>query len=162
MSKAPASTTSNVLAATINAGQSVTFTATVSPNVAGGIVTFLDGTTTLGTATLSAGLASYTSTAFAVGSHSITARYEGNVVYAAATSAAKGVTVNKATTTTMLVVSASPITVGQPLTLTATLAPSDSTGIVTFLDGTTTLGTGTLSEARPRSPPRRFRQARTP
>jgi hypothetical protein len=72
-------------------GKSVTFTATltgagVKPT---GKVTFLDGATTLGTGTLNAsGVATYTTSALAVGPHSITASYPGDSNYVAVTSAA--------------------------------------------------------------------------
>jgi hypothetical protein len=59
-------------------GQSVTFTASVTPNAATGTVTFKDGNKTLGTATLSGGSASLSSNTLAVGSHSITAVYSGD------------------------------------------------------------------------------------
>jgi len=75
-----------------NYGQSVTFTATVAPGTPGadspsGTVTFKDGTTTLGTATLSNGIATYSTSAFGVGSHSITAVYVGDTNYSASISA---------------------------------------------------------------------------
>jgi hypothetical protein len=54
------------------------------------------------------------------------------------------VIIGKATTTT-LVSSANPSTFGLSLTLTATVSPSAATGSVTFYDGTTVLGTGTLA-----------------
>jgi hypothetical protein len=59
----------------------VTFTATVSSTTAGtltGTVTFLDGTTPLGSSPLSAGTASFTTSSLATGSHSITAAYSGD------------------------------------------------------------------------------------
>ena len=65
-------------------GQSVTFTATVSPAFGGtptGTVVFKDGTKTLKSLTLSGGVASYTTSMLAVGSHSITATYNGSVDY---------------------------------------------------------------------------------
>ena len=59
-------------------GESVNFTASVTPNTATGTVTFKDGTKTLGTATLSAGSATFSINSLAVGSHSITAVYGGD------------------------------------------------------------------------------------
>src|SRR5207247_8007482 len=58
-------------------GQTVTFTATVTPvppatGTPTGTVTFRDGTSTLGTATLAAGSATFAATALNAGSHSIT------------------------------------------------------------------------------------------
>ena len=43
-------------------------------------VTFFDGTTVLGTATLTGGVASYMTSAFAAGTHSITAQYGGDTM----------------------------------------------------------------------------------
>ncbi|MFP5230300.1 MAG: FG-GAP-like repeat-containing protein [Acidobacteriota bacterium] len=154
-----ASTTSlSASAATIQAGQSVTLTATVSgpsgnSTVPTGAVTFLDGTTTLGTGTLnSSGVATYTTSALSAGAHSMTASYSGDSNFAASTSTATVVTVNApalAATNTTLTASASTIGVGANLTLNATVAPASGsgtpTGTVTFMDGTATIGTAALS-----------------
>ena len=77
-------TTTTTLTSSLNpskAGQSVTFTATLTAQFGGtvnGNVTFLDGTTTLGTRTLSAGVAKFTTSTLATGTHTITANYNGN------------------------------------------------------------------------------------
>jgi MYXO-CTERM domain-containing protein len=70
------------------AGDSVTFTATVTSSLAGfgGQVQFLDGTTVLGTATLSGGKATFATLTLAVGSHVITAVYSGDANFAGSTS----------------------------------------------------------------------------
>jgi hypothetical protein len=60
------------------AGQSVTFTASVTPNTATGTITFEDGSKTLGTAALYGGSATFSINSLAVGSHSITAVYGGD------------------------------------------------------------------------------------
>jgi len=147
-------TTKNTLVSSLNPsiyGQSVTFTATVKPQYTGtpsGTVTFKNGTTTLGSVTLSAGVAKYTTTTLAVGTHSITAVYSGSTSFNTSTSAALSQVVKKANTTTTLVSSLNPSTHGQSVTLTATVKPQYSvtpTGTITFNDGTTTLGTITLS-----------------
>jgi hypothetical protein len=49
---------------------------------------------------------------------------------------------------TGLTVSANPIVFGQPLTLSATVTPSNATGKVTFFDGTTPLGSKTLANGQ--------------
>jgi len=77
-------------------GQSVTFTATVSPSSATGTVTFYDGATSLGSAVVSSGVATISTTALSAGSHSITAGYGGDSSYSASTSAAIAQTVNPA------------------------------------------------------------------
>ncbi len=59
-------------------GQAVTFTAKVTPATATGAVQFLDGTTALGTGTVTGGAASLSVSSLAVGAHSITAAYAGN------------------------------------------------------------------------------------
>jgi hypothetical protein len=64
-----------------NFGQFVTFTATVKPQFSGtltGSVTFYDGTTALKTAYLSGGVAKFTTSTLTVGSHTITATYNGS------------------------------------------------------------------------------------
>jgi hypothetical protein len=136
-------------------GQGVTFTATVSANTSGsgtpgGTVTFLDGSTALGTGTLSGGVATFTTTALAVGSHSVTAVYGGDANHATSTSGALSQAVNPDGTTTALASSADPSASGQSVTFTATVSASSPgagtpSGTVTFKDGSTTLGTGTLS-----------------
>jgi hypothetical protein len=79
-----AATTSTTLLASVNPSnykQSVTFTVTVAPQFAGtvtGSVTFMDGTTTLKTVGLSGGMARYTTSTLAVGTHNITATYNGS------------------------------------------------------------------------------------
>ena len=136
-------------------GQAVTLTATVRAQgfkgIPTGTVTFKDGSTTLGTGTLNgSGVATYSTSTLAVGSHSITAVYGGDTNNAASTSSVLTQTVNaaSATTTTSVVSSSNPAVAGSSVTLTATVATSGSntpTGMVTFKDGTTVLGTGTLN-----------------
>ncbi|HEV2687951.1 MAG TPA: Ig-like domain-containing protein, partial [Bryobacteraceae bacterium] len=128
-------------------GQAVTFTATVTSAAATGTVTFMDGTTVLFTASLVGGSASYTSAALAVGTHTITAVYSGDDTFAASTSAPLTQTVNPqlASTTTKLT-SAGPSMSGQKMTFTATVSSAFGvpTGTITFMDGSTVLGTATL------------------
>ena len=134
--------------------QAVTFTATVAPRFGGtptGTVTFENGSATLGVATLSAGRAEFTTSALAVGVHSITAVYGGSANFGGSTSAVLSQTVNKAATSTALVSSPNPSTVGQTITFSATVKAATSgtpTGAVTFKDGTTTLGTGSLAAGK--------------
>jgi hypothetical protein len=72
-------------------GQPVTFTANVSTTGSStptGTVTFLDGTTTLGTGNLSGGVAMFVTSSLSVGSHSISASYGGSSSFAASASGA--------------------------------------------------------------------------
>jgi len=75
-------------------GASVTLTATVSPSAATGTVTFYDGTTSLGSATLSAGTAALATSFNTTGAQVLTAVYAGNATYVASTSSAVTVTVS--------------------------------------------------------------------
>jgi hypothetical protein len=69
-------------------GATVTCTATVSGSTTTptGTVTFYDGSTALGTAALSSGVAAYSTSTLSVGSHTITAVYAGTAPYATSTS----------------------------------------------------------------------------
>ena len=128
-------------------GASVTFTATLAGGASpGGTVTFKDGATTLGTGTISGTTASFTTTALTVGAHSITAVYGGDTNNATATSAAVTVTVGQVAPTITLAASDNAPLLGGSVTFTATLSGGASpSGAVTFKDGATTLGTGTIS-----------------
>ncbi len=135
-------------------GQSVTFTATVSANAPGsgtpaGSVTFMDGATTLATVVLGGGSANYTTAKLATGSHTITVTYNGSNSFSTS-SGSLTQTVNQDTTAAVVTSSLNPSTFGQKVTFTATVtaaAPGvgTPTGTVTFYDGATQIGTGTLS-----------------
>ena len=124
-------------------GNLVTFTATLPPD-ATGTVTFLDGTTALGTRSISGGVATLATISLTAGTHSITAQYGGDTNYNSAVSTAVSQVVTVATSTVALASSPNPSTFGSNVTFTATL-PTNATGTVTFLDSATTLGTGTIS-----------------
>ncbi len=68
-------------------GQSVTFTATVSGSSPTGSIQFLDGSTGLGTVSLTGGVANLALSTLSVGTHSITAAYSGDSANSKSTSA---------------------------------------------------------------------------
>jgi hypothetical protein len=155
------SATTTSLASSVNpavTGQTVKFTATVAPVSPGagaptGSVTFMDGTTSLGSSSLSNGQATLTVATLAVGSHNIKAVYQGTTGYASSTSKVVTQTINQAATTDTLSSSANPAVWGQAVTFTATVAPvspgaGTPTGSVTFMDGTTSLGSSSLSSGK--------------
>jgi len=158
---AKASTTSTVTfsPSTPVFGQSVTLTATiaaVSPGVGtptGTVTFFNNGTTSLGTGTLnSSGVATLADSTLPVAANSITATYGGDTNFSTITSTAVTVTVAKASTTATVTSSVSSPTPFEAVTLTATIAAvspgaGTPTGTVTFFDGTTSLGTGTLNSS---------------
>ncbi len=126
-------------------GQSVTFTAAVSPASAGGTVKFLDGVTALGTVPVSGGSALLSLSTLSAGAHSITAVYSGDANDTGSTSAALAQTVNMVTSGVTLVSSQNPALFGQSIPLSATVTPGSATGTVQFMDGSTVLGTMTVS-----------------
>jgi hypothetical protein len=136
-----------------NIGTAVTFTATVTSPVTGtptGTVTFQDGASVLGTGTLSGGTATFTTSGLTGGTHSITAVYSGDANFAGGTSPPLVQTVNKAASSTSVPASSNnPSIFGSAVTFTATVKPAAGsgtpTGTVTFNDGATVLGAGTLS-----------------
>ena len=135
--------------------QLVTFTAAVSSASGnppdGEVVTFKDGTTKLGTGTLSGGMATYTTSTLKRGAHNITATYGGDTILAASTSTALPQTVQQATCTTILTASPNPSTIGQSVLLVATVAGQfggTPTGTVTFKGGATFLGTSTINNGQ--------------
>jgi hypothetical protein len=135
-------------------GQSVTFSATVAPKASGtptGMVTFRSGSKILGTSPLDGGTAKFSTAALVVGRHCITATYSGDTNFAGSKSHAVHQLVNRATTTTMLVSSVNPLTVGLSVTFTATIVPQYSgtpTGTVTFKNGATIMGKVQLRDGR--------------
>lgn len=137
-------------------GQLVTFTATVTTTIGlipNGTVSFMEGSTVLvSNAGIDAsGEAKFITSALTVGTHTITASYSGTGFFFPSTgddSIAPQV-VDFGNTTTVVSSSALPSTYGQALTLTASVRPASpaagtATGMVTFFDGATRLGTGTL------------------
>jgi hypothetical protein len=114
----------------VTVGQTATLTATVASSASGtptGTVSFLDGSTSLGSAPLSAqGIATLTSAAFAAGSHSVTAHYGGDSNFGGSTSNAVALTVNAAAPDFSLSASAASgtATAGQSVTTTLTVTPA--------------------------------------
>jgi predicted outer membrane repeat protein len=134
-------------------GQSVTLTATVTGNTSStptGTVQFYDGSTLLGSGTLNSnGVATFTTSTLSGGVHDILAVYSGDSTYPGSI-ALLSQTVNLNATTTSLTSSANPSPQSQSVTFTVTVAVVDPnagtpTGTVTFYDGTTPLGTATLT-----------------
>jgi hypothetical protein len=138
-------------------GQAVTFTAAADPAALGaalpsGNIKFLEGTRVLGTGTLSSAvLATFSTSSLSAGSHTITASYAGDGSYhGSMTSFVQSV--SQDASRAAVKASVNPSVFGQPVTFTATVRatlPGSGipTGSVTFKDGTSTLGTGTLNSA---------------
>jgi hypothetical protein len=128
----------------------VTFTATVTSAVGTptGIVTFLSNGARIGVGTLSAGMATLTTSGLAVGTNSITASYGGSLDFNTSTSSTDSIAVSAAPTTVALTSSSNPGTFGKSITFTAKVTPTTAgipTGTVTFLANSQSIGTGTLT-----------------
>ena len=141
-------------------GQSVILTATVYGGFSTptGTVTFLDGTSLLGTATLNAsGLATYACSGLTHAGSPYTSRPSmaatpGTI---GSTSAPLTQTVNQSSSNIVLTSGVTSSALNQPVVFTATVAVNSPgqgtpTGTVTLLDGTTPLGTALLSGGKAR------------
>jgi hypothetical protein len=123
---------------------------TSGSNIPTGLVEFLNGTTSLGTATLDAtGTATLITTTLPVGSDLLTAEYEGDLQNAISTSSVLTQIVSyRYPTTTVLSSGLNPSYNGEPVQLTAVVSNTSGsntpTGLVEFLSGSTSLGTGKL------------------
>ena len=130
-------------------GQSVTFTATISPSIATGTVQFVvDGSTFGSPVDITNGSAASSSiSSLSVGTHVINATYSGDTNYTGSTGTLSQTV--KTGTTTAISSSLNPSTYGNAITFTATVTPSNGAipdgETVTFKEGSTTLGTGTTS-----------------
>ncbi|HEY6471929.1 MAG TPA: Ig-like domain-containing protein [Acidimicrobiales bacterium] len=135
--------------------QAVTLTATVSvvapgSGTATGTVDFYNGPYLLGSALLSGGQASIITSSLPIGTDSLSASYVGDADYLPSQSAAVPQAVGVIPTTINLATSPNPSSYGQPVALTATVAPRSPyggtpTGTVTFFNGASILGTAPLA-----------------
>ena len=153
---------------TVTVGGQVTLTATISPFSAqshstdGESVTFYDGANSLGTATLTSGVATLKPHLNSVETASLTASYAGDSNFNSSSSSGVSVSVQKATTTLTLQVCiptssqwicpAPSSSYGQTVAITATLSPYNVTGgstsdgeTITFTNNGATLGSATLT-----------------
>jgi len=154
---APLTTPTVYISPSINpatVGQSVTFTVYVGANGStaelSGTVTLLDGSTSLGTAQVSAGQAKFTTSTLTVGDHVLTANYSGNANFAAASITRTETIKSQATPTVAITSSVNPSNVGQSVTFTVIVTPPTGStaatgGSVTLKDGDTVIGTNTFS-----------------
>jgi hypothetical protein len=111
-------------------------------------VSFLDGSTILGTGTLNAaGISTFSTSALTIGSHPITASFGGDSNYNSSTSSVLTQVINKIPTIITITEStpAQLIKTGITFTANVTASSPNATGTVTFLDGTTVLGTASLT-----------------
>ena len=125
VNKASTATSLDVTPASSVFGQPVTLKATISSSSVNmtGIVTFKDGATTIGTASVSGGVASLSVSNLSPTFHLLSATYAGDTNYSGSTSSTVINLVNQASTTSRVSSSASPSVFGQSVTLAATVSP---------------------------------------
>jgi hypothetical protein len=127
-------TTVNSSSPTITLGDTVTFTATVAANPPAtgtptGLVTFLDGTTAIGSGKLNQGnpdQATFSTALLAQGTHFIIAVYQGDADFTATSTSPITEVVNLRGSTTTLALNPTTVSAGQPSTTTVTVADSGS------------------------------------
>ena len=149
----PSTATLQASDAAVGFGEQITFTATVSGShgTPTGTVVFLEGKTELGEAPLEgSGEAALAIAGLGVGLHSIIAAYQGDATNDPSASNAVAVTVSPAPSTLSLAASNPSPTLGEEVTLTATITcPADTpTGTVTLLEDGAALRAAELLEVR--------------
>ena len=136
-------------------GQSVTFTATVTSSGGSpvGSVTFTDGATTLASnvAVNTSGVATFSTSSLATGSHTIGASFTGSTGWQNSTASTLTQTINPVsfTTSTSVTSTPNPSNFGTSVTFTATVTSSGGTpsGSVTFAEGATVLASNVTVNA---------------
>lgn len=128
-------------AASVPAGQPVTFTAVVSGASPTGTVQLKDGTANIGApVALVNSTATFNASFATAGSHAVTAAYAGDAYNAASVSPQVTETVTPASSSVTATASVYSANVGDSVTLTATVSGASPTGTVQFLDGGANLG----------------------
>jgi hypothetical protein len=123
----------------------ITLTATVSGHSPTGTAAFGANGKALGTAPVSAGSATLQAAFAGAGTYSVTANYSGDSANAASASAAVAIVIAPAVSSVSLQASTNSANVNQSVTLTASVTGYNPTGTVTFLSGTTSLGSASVS-----------------
>ena len=141
-------TTLAVTPASGSLGDSISLTANISGNLPSGTVTFLDGTATLGTASVSGTSAVFTTSLLAVGAHVLSANYGGDVHNNPSSSTTVVLNIaNLLPPTVSLTTPVNGASYAAPtdIVLTASAAPAVGASIakVDFYDGAALLGTAT-------------------
>lgn len=145
-------TTLSCLPNPIDVSNTSVFAATVTSanGTPTGSIAFTDNGAALATQGLVSGTTSFTYTGSIAGTHTIAATYTPTGSFAASSATCSEV-VNALPTTSVLTVTPADSTYGSPVTLSATVSPvtlpgpSAPTGVVTFYNGATAIGTATLA-----------------
>ena len=111
-----------------------------------GTLSFTADGSSIGTPSLTNGSASVSTSSLSIGTHLIGLSYPGTSTYASS-SVSNSLTVSQITTTTGVSASSSTASYGTCVTFTATIAPAygSASGPVSFADGSTSIGSATVS-----------------
>lgn len=117
-----------------------------------GQVQFFDGQTLLASIEVEEGVATFTTSELAVGTHPITAVYSGDSDFSGSTSSvlSQVITGSTTATTTTLTAAPNPAQADQAVTLTATVAPAPTgtlSGTVNFVDVETVIGNSAVNSS---------------
>jgi hypothetical protein len=127
-------------------GDSVTLTANLTPATVTGTVTFYNGSTSIGTANVNAGVATLNTTFATSGNIALKAIFAGNSSWETSTSNQVSIFVTGNTPDSVaLQVNPSSLIIGYSATLTANISPASATGSVVFYDGTSGIGNCTIA-----------------
>jgi hypothetical protein len=113
-----------------------------------GTVVFSNAGVAIGTATVTNGVATLVTSTLPIGTDPITATYSGDTNYAPINSGPLNVVITKVAGGDSVTVKPNPSTFGAPVTISFLVPPVNGvapTGTVSFYDGTTLLGTGTVN-----------------
>ena len=146
--RSTSSTTLTANPSTITYGGKTSLTATVSPSVASGTVTFTYNGKPLGTVPLAGGKAALGVRSLPRGVASFVAVYHGDASTWSSISPTTKVVVKGLPSRTTLASNSVDYRYGGRPVLTATVSPSLATGTVTFRDGSRVLGTAKVSQGR--------------
>ncbi len=145
VSVAPSSVTLAPIPPSISAGTPLTLLATVTPATATGTLLFRDATGgVLGQATIIHGTASLLLSSLPAGTYSIAAQYPGDAEDGGSSSASVATQVVLQPSQVVLAAAATPVPYATALSLAATLSSATASGVVSFYDGTSALGTARL------------------
>ncbi len=131
-------------------GQTGTIVASFAAHVGtvSGTAQLVSGSTVLGTATVTNGVAEipFNTASFKAGSYGVQVKYDGNHTYAASASGVDTITVTKATPTVKIAVSPATVVDGEPVVATVSVTNGAGTpgGSVTFRIGGSTVATASL------------------
>lgn len=131
-----------------NARQTITFTASITPISATGLVYFKEGASVLTSTYMTNGVATFATSNLTAGVHPISAVYNGNGLLTGSTSPVLTQSVIALSTSLALDVTPTFSNFGQTVVMTASVMPITATGTVRFYNDATLWGSASLSNGK--------------